>query len=278
MARPLPTATLLVATYNWPAALELVLASALRQRARPAQVVVADDGSGEETRALVASFAPRFREAGVAFEHAWQPDEGFRLAAVRNLALARAAGDYVLQVDGDCVLHPDFVGSHLAFARAGTFVQGSRVMASAERTARALAERSDAFGLLDRGLRSRQNGISLPALRPLVRAPQNSWQRTRGCNMAYWRADALRVNGFDTRIVGWGGEDVEFTARLLAAGLRRRRLKFGGIVYHLHHEVRAQAPSDRNQALYEATVRAGRAWSEHGIVPGPAPDGADVPR
>jgi GT2 family glycosyltransferase len=272
-ARPRPAATLLVSTYNWPRALELVLRSALAQRVRPAQVVVADDGSGEETRAVVGAFAPRFARAGVAFEHAWHPDEGFRLAAVRNLALARARGDYVLQVDGDCVLHPDFVGSHLAFARPGAFVQGSRVMVSPARTARALADGEGAFGLLDRGLRSRQNGLTLPLLRPFVRCPQNSWEGTRGCNMAYWLADARRVNGFDARIVGWGREDVEFSARLMAAGLRRRRLKFGGIVYHLHHPAASRAREDENQALYDATLRTGRVWCEHGIVCPAAGDG-----
>jgi glycosyltransferase involved in cell wall biosynthesis len=272
-----PAATLLVSTYNWPRALALVLDSALAQRALPSEVVVADDGSGEETRGVVEAFAPRFAAVGVGFVHAWHPDEGFRLAAVRNLGLARATGDYVLQVDGDCVLHPDFVGSHLAFARPGAFVQGSRVMVAADRTARALAEGAAGFAPFAAGLRSRQNGLSLPFLRPLVRCPQNSWQGTRGCNMAYWRADAVRVNGFDTRIVGWGREDVEFSARLLAAGLRRRRLKFGGIVYHLHHPGASRAREDGNQAVYEETLRTGRTWCEHGIVspaPAAAPAGA----
>jgi glycosyltransferase involved in cell wall biosynthesis len=250
-----------------------VLQGVLRQRHLPDQVVVADDGSGPPTRAVVEAFAPRFAAAGVAFDHAWQPDDGYRLAAVRNLALARATGDYVLQLDGDCVPHPGYVRDHLAFARAGAFVQGSRVMVNADRTTAALAARDPVFRLIDRGLKSRQNALPLAPLRALVPSPQDSMRYTRGCNMAYWRADALRVNGFDTRMVGWGGEDIDFTARMLALGLERRRLKFGGAVFHLHHASQSRERSAANHALHDETVRSGRSWTPFGIVPADAPGG-----
>jgi glycosyltransferase involved in cell wall biosynthesis len=260
-----PTATLLVATYNWPAALDLVLRSALAQRVLPTEVVVADDGSGEETRALIAGFEPRFAEVGVPLVHAWHPDEGFRLAAVRNLALARSRADYVLQIDGDCVLHPDFVRSHLAFARRGTFVQGSRVLVGRARAERALARGETTFNLVGPGLRNRQNALSLPFASRFVSAPQDPLRGTRGCNMAYWRDDAVRVNGFNERFVGWGREDSEFVARLLAAGLVRRKLKFGGIVYHLWHPERPRSAVDDNHRLYERIVRERSAWCEEGL-------------
>ena len=270
-----PTATLLVSTYEWPAALHLVLRSVLAQRTLPAQVVVADDGSGEETRALVARFVPRLAALGVPLVHAWHPDEGFRLAAIRNRALAAATGEYVLMVDGDCVLHPDFVRSHLAFARPGTFVQGSRVLVSEARARQALERGETHFGLLDPGLKNRQNALSLPLLSHLVRTPQDSLRGTRGCNMAYWLADAVRVNGFNERFVGWGREDSEFVARMLAARLVRRRFKFGGIVYHLWHPERPRSTVDDNNALYEQVVRQGATWCEPGLDRYLRPPGAD---
>ncbi|MDF1504275.1 glycosyltransferase family 2 protein [Roseisolibacter sp. H3M3-2] len=272
-----PTTTLLIATYNWPEALGLVLRSALSQSTLPGQVVVADDGSGEPTANVVRDLGPRFAAAGVALDHVWHPDEGFRLAAIRNRALAAARGDYVLMVDGDCVLHPDFVASHVGFARPGTFVQGSRVLVSRERSARALAEGSTRFSLLDRGLKNRQNAVPSRLLSALVRADQDPLRGTRGCNMAYWRADAERVNGFNERFVGWGREDSEFTARMLAAGLERRKLKFGGIVFHLWHDERPRSAVDENHRLYEEIVRTRACRCEAGLdrhAPGhsPGPD------
>jgi len=270
-----PTTSLLVTTYNWPEALELVLRSVLRQRVRPGEVVIADDGSGPPTAAVVRALTPPLEAAGIGVVHAWHPDDGQRAAEVRNLGLARARGDYVLQVDGDCVLTPDFVATHVAFARPGSFVQGSRVMVDAERTARAIAARDPVFRLTDRGLKSRQNALNLPFLRRFAPSPQHSMRYTRGANMAYWRADALRVNGYDTRMVGWGGEDIDFTARLMALGLVRRRLKFGAGVFHLHHTPRSRDRSDANHAMHDETVRSRRWWTPHGIVASPVPPDVD---
>lgn len=274
---PSPSTTLLVSTYNWPEALELVLASVLLQQTLPDEVVIADDGSGPATGAMIEALRPRLEAIGVACAHVWHADEGFRLGEIRNRGIARARGDYILQIDGDCVLPPSFVADHLAYARQGAYVQGSRVMASAARTRRAFAERDPGIRLSDRGLRRRRNGLGLPLLRPLVPQTQHSQENTRGCNMAYWRADALRVNGYDTRMVGWGAEDAEFAARLMAAGVRRRRLKFGGSVFHLHHTSSARAPDPRNEALRLETLRTGRTWTETGIVAGPTPAPAAVP-
>jgi GT2 family glycosyltransferase len=260
-----PTASLVVSTYNWPAALDLVLDSVRRQRRLPEQVLVADDGSGPETRALVARHAERLAAVGVPLVHVWQEDVGFRKARVMNQAFAAATGDYLLTVDGDVVLHPDFVRSHLAFARRGTFVQGGRVLLSEARTRRALAERALHVSPFARGVRNRVNAISAPWLAALLPQPAEQLAGARGVNLALWRDDVLRVNGYDERFEGWGREDSELTARLLAAGLRRRRLRFAGIVYPLWH---AQQPRDalgENDRLLEAVIASGESRCERGL-------------
>src|SRR5258705_316938 len=148
--------SLVVTTYDWPDALDLVLASALHQTELPGEVIVADDGSGEPTAEVVRRFAPRFGRQGVALHHVWHADEGFRAAA-------------------------------------------------------------------------------------------------------------KRVNGFNERFVGWGREDSEFVARLVNAGVRRRKLKFGGIMYHLWHPERPRDALDTNDALLDAVRRANAVRAEDGM-------------
>jgi glycosyltransferase involved in cell wall biosynthesis len=257
--------SLVVTTYNWPDALDLVLTSALDQRVLPDEVIVADDGSGEPTAEVVRRRAERFAERRVPLHHVWHPDEGFRAAAIRNRALARASGDYILLIDGDCILHPDFVSSHLAFARQGQFVQGTRVLLSEARARRALAARETRFGMLERGIGNRVNALPFGWLSPFVPTPSDPLKGVRSCNMGFWLADATRVNGFDERFVGWGREDSEFVARLVNAGVRRRKLKFGGIMYHLWHPERTRDAVAANDRLL-ADVRAARAvWAEDGM-------------
>lgn len=231
----LPSSSLVVTTYNWEAALECVLASVLRQRHLPDEVLVADDGSGPATGEVVGRYVARFP---VPLRHIWHEDRGFRLAGIRNRALAAAQGDYVLSIDGDMVLHPEFVRSHLGFARVGTYVQGSRVMLREPTTKRVLGGEPVVLGPFARGIGNRINAVNVPVLSWLHRGARGPTRRTRGCNMGFWLADARRVNGFNEDIEGWGGEDVEFVARLQNAGVRRRNLKFGGVAYHLYHPTR----------------------------------------
>jgi glycosyltransferase involved in cell wall biosynthesis len=258
--------SLVLTTYNWPDALHLVLTSALRQSVLPGEVLVADDGSTQPTADVVRTFVPRFAERGVPLRHVWHPDEGFRAAAIRNRALAQVAGAYVLLIDGDCVLHPDFVRSHLAFARPGQFVQGTRVLLDADRARRALAAGETRFGALERGIGNRMNALSIGWLSRLVPTPTDPLKGVRSCNMGFWLADARRVNGFNERFVGWGREDSEFVVRLVNAGVRRRKLKFGGIMYHLWHPERPRDALDANDALLADVRSAGSVWAEDGMA------------
>lgn len=263
-----PATTLLVSTYNWPEALELVLLSALAQQLAPSQVVVADDGSREETGAMVRGLVPAFAARGIALVHVWQEDAGFRKARILNAALARATGDYVVQIDQDLILHPAFLASHAAFARRGSFVQGSRVLVRPERTREAIARRETRFRALDAGLKNRVNALHLPWLSALVPTSQEHLRGTRGVNFAFWRDDALRVNGWNEEFEGWGREDSEFAARLLNAGLVRRKLKFAGVGYHLWHpECSRHAVADQERALHQIVaarvVRCARGLDAH---------------
>ena len=257
--------SLVVTTYNRPDALQLVLESALRQTLLPGEVIVADDGSTDPTAAVVRAIAPRFAQRGATLRHVWHPDEGFRAAAIRNRALAAAGGEYILLIDGDCVLHENFVRSHVDFARPGQFVQGTRVLLGQARTRQALAKQEIRFGAFGPGVGNRLNALSMPWLSPLVPTSSDPLKGVRSCNMGFWLADARRVNGFDERFVGWGREDSEFVARLVNAGVRRRKLKFGGIMYHLWHPERPRDALTANDELLESVRRAGAVWAEDGM-------------
>ena len=97
----------------------------------PSEILIADDGSTEETAAVVREFQ---KISNIEIKHIWHPDQGFRLAAIRNKAIAEVSSDYIIQIDGDLVLHSHFVADHLALKKQGYFVAGSRVMLSKKST------------------------------------------------------------------------------------------------------------------------------------------------
>jgi glycosyltransferase involved in cell wall biosynthesis len=255
---------LLISTYERPDALAAVLDSVARQRAAPDEIVIADDGSGAATRELISAFT---RRSAVPVRAVSQPHAGFRLTRLRNLAIAASTADYLIFVDGDMLLHEAFVADHRRQARAGCFTQGVRVHADAALTARlidqprtALTPWSAGLGLLRRAylLRSR-------ALAAATRRLGNHVIAIKGCNQAFWRADLLRVNGFNEAIQGWGPEDKELCARLMHAGLERQSLLFGGVAVHLHHPPAARAAVPANLAVLQDTLREHRTWCERGL-------------
>jgi glycosyltransferase involved in cell wall biosynthesis len=258
-----PTTSLIIATYNWPAALDIVLRSVRNLRRLPSEVLVADDGSGEATRLVVMSHQTDFP---VPLLHVWHEDRGFRLAAIRNEAIRRATGEYIVQVDGDMLLHPRFIEAHTRFARRGSYVQGSRCILAPGITSDLLRTRRHDVSWFARGLRNRQNAWYAPWISPFVGGPRDADRRTRGCHMAFWRDDLLSVNGYDERFVGWGREDSELAARLIHAGIRRRNFKFGAVAYHLWHPEAARDRYSVNDAHYETTLREGRRRCELGLV------------
>jgi glycosyltransferase involved in cell wall biosynthesis len=229
------------------------------QSVAPAEIIVADDGSTDETRALVAHWQSRLQ---IPLVHCWQPDDGYRLARIRNLALARATAHYLLFLDGDQILHRHFVADHVRAARRRTVVRGSRAFLSPEWTQIALAS-----GRLPRwwhsGVWRRAAAFrSLPLSRVLY-----DWRPrdVEGHNIACWRADAVEVNGFEEAFRGWGGEDDDFVARLLHLGLTKRRLRFSALVYHLDHPAVSRAAEAENQTLFRETVATGRVRARVGL-------------
>ena len=236
--------SLLISTYNWPEALTLCLKSVAAQRTPPFEVVIADDGSGEPTRRVVEAFA---RTLPCPVKHIWHEDDGFRLTVIRNKAIAACEGDYIVQIDGDVILHRNFIRDHAAFARKGTFVVGSRAMIDERLARRMLCSGNPKVAWYTPGVKHWLNVLYIPALTPLFRNREND--RLRGCNMAFWREDLVAVNGYNETMIGWGYEDAELVIRLRNNHCTRQTLKFAGFVFHIHHARSSQENDTENRAI-----------------------------
>jgi len=255
--------SLLVSTYNRPAALKLCLQSVLAQTQLPDEIVIADDGSGAPTRAVVVAMQ---QQSKVPIVHVWHEDDGFRLAAIRNKALVQASGEYIIQIDGDMLLHKHFVRDHLRFARKGYWLKGNRVMLP-ENLTRALEFEgaslpTDLLFRADVGKRK----LLLPFgfLNPILtyRMP---YKGVQGGNMSYWKADAEAVNGFDEAFEGWGKEDDDFVQRLMRAAVKPAQLVFGARAFHLYHPDADRSKVAINTRLLEKRNALGVLLASKGI-------------
>lgn len=256
--------SVVVTTYNWPDALRLALAALARQDTLPHEVVVADDGSGDETRALIREIA---RDYPAPLRHSWVEDRGFRVALARNRAIAATSGDYVLLLDGDMLAHPKFVADHRQAAQRGTFVQGMRVLTNEAGRDRLLSGDAQTLRFFDHGLTRRRHTLRIPPVAALaLRASRGRNRRAiKTCNQGWWRDDLLAINGFDERFEGWGREDSDLALRAFHAGLERRSLRFAGLATHLYHPERHETGESVNDGLLAETLQTGRVHSAIGL-------------
>jgi glycosyltransferase involved in cell wall biosynthesis len=230
--------SLCITTYNKPRQLEQVLASVRNMRVLPDEILICDDGSTDETRKMLERISANYP---VRIRHLWHPDTGWRLAASRNNGIREAQGEYIIFIDGDCLPHRRFLEDHLSLARPNMMVLGDR--------AHVREEWSDSFkpgfhqvayGVLTKRIHKRSVAFRNPFERPyefgLEEHTTLSLARTAiGCNMAFWKKDAVRINGFNEEIQGWALEDIEMVARMLASGVRGRKVRRKAVIYHLDH-------------------------------------------
>jgi glycosyltransferase involved in cell wall biosynthesis len=248
-----PTTSLNISTYNWPEALNLCLLSVKALKVLPDEVIIADDGSTESTRQLIEKFQKDFP---VPIKHIWQPDEGFQLARIRNKGIAASAYEYIIQIDGDLILHPHFIADHMAFSKRGSFVSGSRVMLDEKYSRTLLNKEKVDVNLFNKEVRNKLNGVRVQFLRSYLseRYKINDMLYMRGCNMAFWRDDLVMVNGYNEEFKGWGREDNEVAVRLINSGIRKRIIKFGGIVFHIYHPEKSRSGLDRNDDMLNDAI------------------------
>ncbi|MCV2401429.1 glycosyltransferase family 2 protein [Marinomonas sp. C2222] len=242
--------SLIVTTYNWKEALSVTLDSIKAQTLLPYEVIIADDGSKLDTVEMIQGYMEDFPTT---LFHSWQEDTGFRLAASRNKAIAKAQGDYLVIVDGDLYLPKTFIESHANAAKNKCFVQGGRVLLGPEVSKQVLKEKlSPSFFSPD--IRNRHNMIDSNLLSSLFTKIRNTDKSTRGCNFALWKEDAIMVNGYNEDFEGWGREDSEMVIRLLNSGLDRIYLKFKAVGYHIYHNENSRDMLDKNHDIYQKAL------------------------
>jgi len=271
--------SVVVATYEWPEALDLVLRALSEQSDTRFEVVVADDGSGSATRAVVQDWQAMF---GGRFVHSWQPDIGYRRARSLNLGALSATARYLVFLDGDCLPRRRFVEAIRRAALPGWFLASKRLNLSAQLSRRVLEERVPVWRwsalrwllTAPREVLTAPREIGRPGLLLPVRDRRRPWRPGQlefappfdgyGFFFGVIRDDLERVSGFDMRFTGWGGEDVDLATRLRRAGLKCGWPGAHATVLHLWHPER-KGGTTSNAGLVQETEASERVEAVEGL-------------
>lgn len=239
---------LLISTYNNPIFLGLVLDSVLNQTITPNEIVIADDGSKADTKELIDSYRNKLN---CKIKHVWHKDDGFRKCKILNKSIAQISSDYILQIDGDVILHSQFIEDHLKAVHFKQLVCGNRCFIRKKRTYKLLQNPTNKrLNILS--VRKRKRFFRIPRLSKLFknRRSKTSRKGNIGCHLAYWKEDIVKINGYNEDFTGWGYEDIEMVERLMNSGVKKTTLLLMALQYHLYHPKSSRKSSQKNKKQY----------------------------
>ena len=257
-----PFCSLITPTYNWPEALDLLLLSVLNQTILPNEVIIADDGSREDTKQLIADYQKEFP---VPLIHIWHEDIKNRKPKIMNQAIAVAKYDYIIEIDGDIIINKYFIEDHLTYAKENCYLFGSRVNIQKKILPDLFSKKIIHFNFFSKGIKKRGRTIRFPFLMNYAKNNIHRSSKLRGCNMSFWRADFIKINGFNEALVGWGIDDSEMIQRLHNIGIRGKRLKNAGIAYHIYHKEQSKSQLEINNEIEKQTTEKKLTFIEKGI-------------
>jgi len=254
--------TLVTPTYNWTEALDLLLLSVLNQTVLPNEVIIADDGSREDTKQLIEGFQKKFP---VPLIHIWHEDIKNRKPRIMNKAIAAAKYNYIIEIDGDIIMNKYFIEDHLNFAEKGHYLFGSRVNIQESFLQELFSKKIFHFDFFSKGIKKRARTLRIPYLMNFAKSIEKRSSKLRGCNMSFWRKDFIKINGFNEELVGWGIDDSEMIQRLHNIGIKGKRLKYSGIVYHIFHKEQSKSHLEINNEIERQTTEKKLTFIEKGI-------------
>ncbi len=254
--------SLIITTYNKKDILRLSLKTAFKQTLAPSEIIIADDGSTQDTAELVTQIR---KETEIPVFHCWQEDKGFRPARCRNMAMARSNADYCILIDGDIILDEYFIEDHVRYAAPGYFVQGSRVILSKKTTEQIIHSGDMRVSVFGHNVGNRKNCIRSNFLSRMFSFKNSRMGGIKTCNFAFWKNDALKVNGFNEDFIGWGHEDTEFASRLINIGIKRQNVKFNALAFHLYHQSQSRKFLAQNNDLLSSSIRLEKKWCKNGL-------------
>ena len=235
--------SLVIATYNWPEALELVLLSVLKQSIIPDEVLIADDGSTIETQVLIKLYSSKF-QTGI--KHVWQEDKGFQKTSILNKSVSESKGEYIIQIDGDIIMHKHFIRDHI-------------------KTKQSILHSNINFSFFEKGIKNRINCIHSSFLARLLSQKNKTLKGTRGCNFSFWKEGFIKANGYNEDMNSWGKEDTELSVRLMNNGMQKIKLKCLAVCYHLHHTISSRTGLNINNTILNLAINNKTKFCTNGI-------------
>lgn len=265
--------SVIISTYNQPEWLRKVLIGYEQQSFKSFEIIIADDGSTQETQTVVKNFKAGSK---LSITHVWQDDKGFRKTKILNKAIQKTQASYLIFTDGDCIPRADFIETHLKLNKKNRFLSGGyfklpKHISLAISDYDIISQRCfDKVWLLKQGLKKnfKINKLTASGFKEQFLNTMTPTKATfDGMNVSVWKSDVIEVNGFDERMA-YGGEDRELGERLMNIGVKPIQIRYSAICLHLDHErsYANETALEKNKTIRHETKKNKSIWTDFGLI------------
>lgn len=260
-----PKLSLIISCYNQGDYLEKILYSLLNQSFKQFELVIADDGSNAKFIQVIEQFKSKFH---IPIQHIWHEDDGFRKTIIVNRAVQKSKSDYLVFIDGDCILHHHFLARHYKRREKGVVLSGRRIMfdqtisesLSLEKIKTTVFEKPS-FWWNNSEPKERKRGFYIPFIYHILNGVSKDYW-TFGSNFSLHKSDFIAINGYDENIIGRGLEDINLSQRFKLKGYKTKRLTYEALQYHLFHNSK---PVSHSEEAIETMVHPKEFYAKRGI-------------
>ena len=263
--------SIIITTYNAHEKLIKVLDCFKYQSIDNFEIIIADDGSDKSIKEKNLSIVEKL---GIPIKYVWHDDLGFRAAKIRNEAVKKSTGEYIIFLDGDCLPFKDFVFEHIKLSEKGFFCRGNRIKLSKKFTNKILHKDFNINKIKFNDFVKLRTMNDINRLLPLCRLgdfklrkfSKKRWEGAKTCNLAVWKTDFEKINGFDENYIGWGREDSDLVVRLINSGIYRKEATFSTGVLHMWHDIISRENFSRNDKLLQLAINEKRTYIDTGLT------------
>ena len=267
--------SLIISVYNNVRNLNLIFTALTIQTFKDFEVIISDDGSGNEMKELISEW---HNKSELNIKHVWQNDNGFRKNKILNESIRKSETDYLIFIDGDCIPHIEFIKAHYDSREGNTVLFGRRVYfgkdISNSITAEKILDKSyqklNARLIIDSLIKTKEGSycveegilIQNKIIRKLF---LKSDVGILGSNFSLEKKLIEAINGFDESFIGPGyGEDTDIERRLRLYKAKLKSIRNLAIQYHLYHPKTIEAKN--NKLYYDKIKNDNNYYCKNGLV------------
>lgn len=221
-----------------------LLESALNQAIAPDEIIITANALSSETLEVINNYK---KKSFIPIQLSWKDGGDESYIEPCSLAIGKAASEYLIFIEGNGVLHKDFVHDHLKYSKKGHYLQGSDMRLNQHLSDLLIHGKFKDWRFFSKFRYSSAFNSMLTAITnrfQSITAPSNI-----SVNISFFKDEFFNKIETKTGIIDFEKFKIDLIKNLKYSGLKKRSLNFFGIHYIIPYTFNGNTKADRKKVL-----------------------------